>query len=90
MQGECAIASGASKKNGKLPGIVAATGGGGYRADFGWAELDPGFAKSRVLLAVSEDDKPFEAAEVSELNQLWVGTVDTLVDADSEPARAGS
>ncbi|MFE7094094.1 molybdopterin-dependent oxidoreductase, partial [Streptomyces erythrochromogenes] len=81
----------ASKKNGQLRGIVAATGGGDYRAVFAWAELDPGFAKSRILLAVSEDGKPFDDAAgprlvvpqdtkggryVSELNQLWVGTVD--------------
>ncbi|MFF0486702.1 molybdopterin-dependent oxidoreductase [Streptomyces sp. NPDC004435] len=93
-----------SRKNGQLRGIVAATGGGDYRAVFGWAELDPGFARSRVLLAVSEDGKPFEAAEgprlvvpqdtrggryVSELNQLWVGTVDPLVDGTPGSARAG-
>lgn len=86
----------ASKKNGQLRGIVAATGGGDYRAVFAWAELDPGFAKSEILLAVSEDGKPFDDAQgprlvvpqdtkggryVSELNQLWVGTVDTTVDA---------
>ncbi|MFJ3841500.1 molybdopterin-dependent oxidoreductase [Streptomyces sp. NPDC090054] len=86
----------ASKKNGQLRGVVAATGGGDYRAVFAWAELDPGFAKSEILLAVSEDGKPFDDAQgprlvvpqdtkggryVSELNQLWVGTVDTTVDA---------
>ncbi|MFF3013496.1 molybdopterin-dependent oxidoreductase [Streptomyces sp. NPDC057939] len=86
----------ASKKNGQLRGVVAATGGGDYRAVFAWAELDPGFAKSEILLAVSEDGKPFDEAQgprlvvpqdtkggryVSELNQLWVGTVDTTVDA---------
>ncbi|MEU2451121.1 molybdopterin-dependent oxidoreductase [Streptomyces sp. NPDC012765] len=86
----------ASKKNGQLRGVVAATGGGDYRAVFAWAELDPAFAKSEILLAVSEDGKPFDDAQgprlvvpqdtkggryVSELNQLWVGTVDTTVDA---------
>ncbi|MGE7388415.1 molybdopterin-dependent oxidoreductase [Streptomyces sp. NPDC004126] len=85
----------ASKKNGQLRGVVAATGGGDYRAVFAWAELDPGFAKSQILLAVSEDGKPFDDAAgprlvvpqdtkggryVSELNQLWVGTVDATVD----------
>ncbi|MFE6833992.1 molybdopterin-dependent oxidoreductase [Streptomyces sp. NPDC057705] len=85
-----------SKKNGQLRGVVAATGGGDYRAVFAWAELDPGFAKSEILLAVSEDGKSFDDAQgprlvvpqdtkggryVSELNQLWVGTVDTTVDA---------
>ncbi|MFG2292330.1 molybdopterin-dependent oxidoreductase [Streptomyces sp. NPDC048603] len=85
----------ASKKNGQLRGVVAATGGGDYRAVFAWAELDPGFAKSQILLAVSEDGKPFDDAAgprlvvpqdtrggryVSELNQLWVGTVDASVD----------
>ncbi|MFI5671621.1 molybdopterin-dependent oxidoreductase [Streptomyces sp. NPDC051704] len=84
-----------SKKNGQLRGVVAATGGGDYRAVFAWAELDPGFAKSQVLLAVSEDGVPFEDAAgprlvvpqdtkggryVSELNQLWVGVVDPVVD----------
>ncbi|MEV7171618.1 molybdopterin-dependent oxidoreductase [Streptomyces sp. NPDC093224] len=86
----------ASKKNGQLRGVVAATGGGDYRAVLGWAELDPAFARTPVLLAVSEDGKPFDDAAgprlvvpqdskggryVSELNQLWVGTVDTVVDA---------
>lgn len=85
----------ASKKNGSLRGVVAATGGGDYRAVFAWAELDPGFAKSQVLLAVSEDGSPFEDASgprlvvpqdtkggryVSELNQLWVGVIDPVVD----------
>lgn len=84
-----------AKKNGSLRGVVAATGGGDYRAVFAWAELDPGFAKSPVLLAVSEDGVAFEDASgprlvvpqdtkggryVSELNQLWVGVVDPLVD----------
>ncbi|MEU9860185.1 molybdopterin-dependent oxidoreductase [Streptomyces sp. NPDC047971] len=94
-----------SKKNGQLRGVVAATGGGDYRAVLGWAELDPGFAKSRVLLAVSEDGKPFDDTAgprlvvpqdsrggryVSELNQLWVGTVDTLVDGAAGSSRAGN
>ncbi|MFD4864343.1 molybdopterin-dependent oxidoreductase [Streptomyces sp. NPDC058412] len=85
----------ASKKNGQLRGVAVATGGGDYRAVFAWAEIDPGFAKSQVLLAVSEDDVPFEDASgprlvapqdtkggryVSELNQLWVGVVDPVVD----------
>ncbi|MFD7082782.1 molybdopterin-dependent oxidoreductase [Streptomyces sp. NPDC059918] len=84
-----------SKKNGQLRGVVAATGGGDYRAVFAWAELDPGFAKSQILLAVSEDGVPFDDAAgprlvvpqdikggryVSELNQLWVGVVDPVVD----------
>ncbi|MGW3323181.1 molybdopterin-dependent oxidoreductase [Streptomyces virginiae] len=84
-----------SKKNGQLRGVVAATGGGDYRAVFAWAELDPGFAKSQILLAVSEDGTAFEDSAgprlvvpqdtrggryVSELNQLWVGTVDPVVD----------
>ncbi|MFF4852809.1 molybdopterin-dependent oxidoreductase [Streptomyces sp. NPDC001194] len=84
-----------SKKNGRLRGMVAATGGGDYRAVFAWAELDPEFAKSRILLAVSEDGVPFDDAAgprlvvpqdtkggryVSELNQLWVGVVDPVVD----------
>ncbi|WP_051696290.1 molybdopterin-dependent oxidoreductase [Streptomyces sp. NRRL S-244] len=84
-----------SKKNGQLRGVVAATGGGDYRAVFAWAELDPGFAKSQILLAVSEDGVPFDDAAgprlvvpqdtkggryVSELNQLWVGAVDPVVD----------
>ncbi|QES58225.1 hypothetical protein DEJ51_32185 [Streptomyces venezuelae] len=84
-----------SKKNGQLRGVVAATGGGDYRAVFAWAEIDPGFAKSQVLLAVSEDGTAFEDSAgprlvvpqdtrggryVSELNQLWVGTVDPVVD----------
>lgn len=51
-----------SKKNGSLRGVAAATGGGDYRAVFAWAELDPAFAKSQVLLAVSEDGAPFEDA----------------------------
>ncbi|MEV6579863.1 molybdopterin-dependent oxidoreductase [Streptomyces sp. NPDC051582] len=83
------------KKNGQLRGVVAATGGGDYRAVFAWAELDPGFAKSQILLAVSEDGVPFDDAAgprlvvpqdtkggryVSELNQLWVGVVDPVVD----------
>ncbi|MFJ3876759.1 molybdopterin-dependent oxidoreductase [Streptomyces sp. NPDC090077] len=91
----------ASKKNGQLRGVVAATGGGDYRAVFAWAELDPAFAKSQVLLAVSEDGKPFDAAGgprlvvpqdtkggryVSELNQLWVGTVDAAVDSGADGA----
>lgn len=86
-----------SKKNGQLRGIVAATGGGDYRAVLAWAELDPAFAKSQVLLAVSEDGVPFEDASgprlvvpqdtkggryVSELNQLWVGVVDPVVDGE--------
>ncbi|MFD6971329.1 molybdopterin-dependent oxidoreductase [Streptomyces sp. NPDC059979] len=89
----------ASKKNGQLRGIVAATGGGDYRAVFAWAELDPGFAKSQVLLAVSEDGTPFEDASgprlvvpqdtkggryVSDLNQLWVGVVDPVVDGGQQ------
>ncbi|MFJ6048666.1 molybdopterin-dependent oxidoreductase [Streptomyces sp. NPDC092307] len=84
-----------SKKNGQLRGVVAATGGGDYRAVFAWAELDPEFAKSPILLAVSEDGTAFEDAAgprlvvpqdtrggryVSELNQLWIGTVDPVVD----------
>lgn len=84
-----------SKKNGQLRGVVAATGGGDYRAVFAWAELDPGFSKSQILLAVSEDGVPFDDAAgprlvvpqdtkgrryVSELNQLWVGVVDPVVD----------
>ncbi|MFF2787447.1 molybdopterin-dependent oxidoreductase [Streptomyces sp. NPDC058049] len=84
-----------SKKNGQLRGVVSATGGGDYRAVFAWAELDPGFAKSQILLAVSEDGTAFEDTAgprlvvpqdtrggryVSELNQLWVGTVDPVVD----------
>ncbi|MFE1869429.1 molybdopterin-dependent oxidoreductase [Streptomyces sp. NPDC059496] len=84
-----------SKKNGQLRGVVAATGGGDYRAVFAWAEIDPGFAKSQILLAVSEDGTAFEDSAgprlvvpqdtrggryVSELNQLWVGTVDPVVD----------
>ncbi|KOU42346.1 hypothetical protein ADK55_25585 [Streptomyces sp. WM4235] len=83
------------KKNGQLRGFVAATGGGDYRAVFAWAEIDPAFAKSQVLLAVSEDGVPFDDAAgprlvapqdtkggryVSELNQLWVGVVDPVVD----------
>ncbi|MFD5618152.1 molybdopterin-dependent oxidoreductase [Streptomyces yangpuensis] len=94
-----------SKKNGQLRGVVAATGGGDYRAVFAWAELDPGFAKSQILLAVSEDGKPFDDAAgprlvvpqdtkggryVSELNQLWVGTVDTTVDGTGGASGAGS
>ncbi|MGW2017956.1 hypothetical protein [Streptomyces sp. NPDC001927] len=93
-----------SKKNGQLRGVVAATRGGDYRAVFGWAELDPGFAKSRILLAVSEDGKPIDDAAgpglvvpqdtrggryVSELNQLWVGSVDTLVDGGAGSSRVG-
>ncbi|MFF4099645.1 molybdopterin-dependent oxidoreductase [Streptomyces sp. NPDC001903] len=84
-----------SKKNGQLRAVVAATGGGDYRAVFAWAELDPGFAKSQILLAVSEDGVPFDDAAgprlvvpqdakggryVSELNRLWVGVVDPVVD----------
>ncbi|MFA7761909.1 molybdopterin-dependent oxidoreductase [Streptomyces sp. NRRL S-448] len=84
-----------SKKNGPLRGVVAATGGGDYRAVFAWAELDPGFAKSQILLAVSEDGVAFEDSAgprlvvpqdtrggryVSDVNQLWVGTVDPVVD----------
>ncbi|WKD30955.1 molybdopterin-dependent oxidoreductase [Streptomyces xanthophaeus] len=84
-----------SKKNGQLRGVVSATGGGDYRAVFAWAELDPGFAKSQILLAVSEDGTAFEDSAgprlvvpqdtrggryVSELDQLWVGTVDPVVD----------
>ncbi|MFG2235776.1 molybdopterin-dependent oxidoreductase [Streptomyces sp. NPDC048723] len=84
-----------SKKNGPLRGVVAATGGGDYRAVFAWAELDPGFAKSQILLAVSEDGAAFEDSAgprlvvpqdtrggryVSDVNQLWVGTVDPVVD----------
>ncbi|MFF3862740.1 molybdopterin-dependent oxidoreductase [Streptomyces sp. NPDC002209] len=84
-----------SKKNGHLRGVVAATGGGDYRAVFAWAEIDPGFAKSQILLAVSEDGVPFDDAAgprlvvpqdtkggryVSELNRLWVGAVDPVVD----------
>ncbi|MFI5641755.1 molybdopterin-dependent oxidoreductase [Streptomyces goshikiensis] len=84
-----------AKKNGQLRGFVSATGGGDYRAVFAWAEIDPGFAKSRVLLAVSEDGVAFDDAAgprlvvpqdtkggryVSELNQLWVGVVDPVVD----------
>ncbi|MFE2525802.1 molybdopterin-dependent oxidoreductase [Streptomyces sp. NPDC059382] len=83
------------KKNGQLRGFVAATGGGDYRAVFAWAEIDPAFARSQVLLAVSEDGVPFDDAAgprlvapqdtkggryVSELNQLWVGVVDPVVD----------
>ncbi|MFD5371584.1 molybdopterin-dependent oxidoreductase [Streptomyces sp. NPDC127103] len=94
-----------SKKNGQLRGVVAATGGGDYRAVLGWAELDPGFAKSRVLLAVLEDGRPFDDAAgprlvvpqdtrggryVSELNQLWVGTVDGIVDGGAGTSGAGS
>ncbi|MFJ7779425.1 molybdopterin-dependent oxidoreductase [Streptomyces yangpuensis] len=94
-----------TKKNGQLRGVVAATGGGDYRAVFAWAELDPGFAKSQTLLAVSEDGKPFDDAAgprlvvpqdtkggryVSELNQLWVGTVDTTVDGAGGASGAGS
>ncbi|MFJ5023672.1 molybdopterin-dependent oxidoreductase [Streptomyces goshikiensis] len=85
----------AAKKNGQLRGFVSATGGGDYRAVFAWAEIDPGFAKSQVLLAVSEDGVAFDDAAgprlvvpqdtkggryVSELNQLWVGVVDPVVD----------
>ncbi|MGW2988261.1 molybdopterin-dependent oxidoreductase [Streptomyces goshikiensis] len=85
----------AAKKNGQLRGFVSATGGGDYRALFAWAEIDPGFAKSQVLLAVSEDGVAFDDAAgprlvvpqdtkggryVSELNQLWVGVVDPVVD----------
>ncbi|MER5774281.1 molybdopterin-dependent oxidoreductase [Streptomyces sp. NPDC002039] len=85
------------KKNGQLRGFVAATGGGDYRAVFAWAEIDPAFAKSQVLLAVSEDGVPFDDAAgprlvapqdtkggryVSELNQLWVGVVDPVVDGE--------
>ncbi|MEU7727794.1 molybdopterin-dependent oxidoreductase [Streptomyces sp. NPDC040724] len=85
----------ASKKNGQLRGVAVATGGGDYRAVFAWAEIDPGFAKSQVILAVSEDDVPFEDTSgprlvapqdtkggryVSELNQLWGGVVDPVVD----------
>ncbi|MGW9370595.1 molybdopterin-dependent oxidoreductase [Streptomyces xanthophaeus] len=88
-----------SKKNGQLRGIVAATGGGDYRAVFAWAEFDPGFAKSQVILAVSEDGTPFEDSSgprlvvpqdtkggryVSELNQLWVGVVDPVVDGGQQ------
>ncbi|SDS83576.1 Oxidoreductase molybdopterin binding domain-containing protein [Streptomyces sp. TLI_053] len=84
-----------SKKNGALRGVVAATGGGDYRAVFGWAELDPGFAKSQVLVAVSQDGVPLDdnagpslvvpqdtkgGRYVSELDRLWVGTVDQVVD----------
>ncbi|MFK0213405.1 molybdopterin-dependent oxidoreductase [Streptomyces sp. NPDC090298] len=47
-----------ARKNGQLRGLVAATGGGDYRAVLGWAELDPGCAKSRVLPAVSGDGEP--------------------------------
>ncbi|MFJ8436771.1 molybdopterin-dependent oxidoreductase [Kitasatospora sp. NPDC094019] len=85
----------ASRKNGALRGVVAATGGGDYRAVFGWAELDPGFAKSQVLVAVSQDGVPLDdnagpslvvpqdtkgGRYVSELDRLWVGTVDQVVD----------
>ncbi|MER5567963.1 molybdopterin-dependent oxidoreductase [Streptomyces goshikiensis] len=85
----------AAKKNGQLRGFVSATGGGDYRAVFAWAEIDPGFAKSQVLLAVSEGGVAFDDAAgprlvvpqdtkggryVSELNQLWVGVVDPVVD----------
>ncbi|MFI6445936.1 hypothetical protein [Kitasatospora sp. NPDC050543] len=78
-----------------MRGFVAATGGGDYRAVFAWAELDPGFAKSQVLLAVPEDGVPLDDAAgprlvapqhskggryVSEVSQLWVGTVDPVVD----------
>ncbi|WP_053065735.1 molybdopterin-dependent oxidoreductase [Streptomyces sp. Mg1] len=85
----------AARKNGQLRGFVSATGGGDYRAVFAWAEIDPGFAKSQVLLAVSEDGVAFDDAAgprlvvpqdtkggryVSELNQLWVGVVDPVVD----------
>lgn len=83
------------KKNGSLRGVVSATGGGDYRAAFAWAELDPGFAKSQILLGVSEDGVSFEGSAgprlvvpqdsrggryVSELNQLWVGVIDPVVD----------
>ncbi|MCI4080128.1 molybdopterin-dependent oxidoreductase [Streptomyces sp. MMS21 TC-5] len=95
----------ASKKNGQLRGIVAATGAGDYRAVFAWAELDPGLAKSQILLAVAEDGKPFDDAAgprlvvpqdtkggryVSELNQLWVGTVDATVDGAGGASGAGN
>ncbi|MET8749962.1 molybdopterin-dependent oxidoreductase [Streptomyces sp. NPDC004667] len=84
-----------NKKNGALRGFVSATGGGDYRAVFAWAEIDPAFARSQVLLAVSEDGVAFDDAAgprlvvpqdtkggryVSELNGLWVGVVDPLVD----------
>ncbi|MFI1383436.1 molybdopterin-dependent oxidoreductase [Embleya sp. NPDC020886] len=83
-------------KNGNLRLFVAATGGGNYRAAFAWAELDPGFARSQILLAVGEDGVPYEDAAgphlvvpqdtrggryVSELNGLYVGSVDEPVDS---------
>ncbi|WP_424637882.1 molybdopterin-dependent oxidoreductase [Embleya sp. AB8] len=82
-------------KNGGLRLFVAATGGGDYRAAFAWAELDPGFAKSQILVAVSEDGVPYEDTAgphlvvpqdtrggryVSELNRLYVGSVDESAD----------
>ncbi|GAA3194678.1 hypothetical protein [Actinocorallia longicatena] len=83
----------AAVKNDQLRFFVAATASDGYRAIVSWAEIDPGFAGTPVLLAVSEDGATLDQTGprlvvpgdvkggryVSAVTRLHIGSVDRLV-----------
>ncbi len=81
-------------KNDQLRFFVAATAAAdGYRAVVSWAEIDPGFAGTRVLLAVTEDGVSLAETGprlvvpgddkggryVSGVTHLYIGSVDRLI-----------
>lgn len=80
-------------KNDQLRFFVAATAGDAYRAIVSWGEIDPRFAGTEVLLAITEDGQPLDDAGprlvvpgdteggryVSGITKLYIGSVDRLV-----------
>jgi DMSO/TMAO reductase YedYZ molybdopterin-dependent catalytic subunit len=51
-----------ARRKDRLRFLIAVTGTDGHRAVLSWAEIDPDFADAPVLLAVSMDDAPLDAA----------------------------
>ncbi|MEV6868486.1 molybdopterin-dependent oxidoreductase [Streptosporangium subroseum] len=84
----------AETKNDQLRFFAAATGSDGYRAIVSFAELDPAFSGTKVLLAVSQDGASLAAQGprlvvpadvkggryVSGVVHIHVGNVDALID----------
>lgn len=51
-----------ARRKDRLRFLIAVTGTDGHRALLSWAEIDPDFADAPVLLAVSVDGTPLDAA----------------------------
>ncbi|MGI5326007.1 hypothetical protein [Actinomadura nitritigenes] len=83
----------AAVKNDQLRFFIAATAGDDYRAIVSWAEIDPDFAGTQALLAVTEDGAPLTAEGprlvvpsdvkggryVTGVTRLYIGDTDRLV-----------